>query len=87
MKAFEVFSLYIKNKKWDVDLPHIIHCFLFVCFSFYVNQAGQIFKTISNHARIRLYTDSSRERNGFVLGWMSVAAIKPDPTTKRKKLL
>lgn len=44
--------------------------------------AGQIFKTISNHARIRLYTDSSRERNGFVLGWMSVAAIKPDPTTK-----
>lgn len=43
--------------------------------------AGETFKTISNHARIRLHSDSSRERRGFVLTWRSVAqAVKEEPT-------
>lgn len=34
--------------------------------------ALETFKTITNHARIRLHSDGSRERSGFVLDWRSV---------------
>ena len=44
----------------------------------------ETFKTISNHARIRLHSDGSQERRGFVLAWRSVNNIKQEPPTKRE---
>ncbi|KAJ7392163.1 hypothetical protein OS493_013535 [Desmophyllum pertusum] len=42
------------------------------------------FQTMSNHARIRLHTDGSRETQGFVLTWSSVTRViaTQEPTTK-----
>ncbi|XP_027036187.1 uncharacterized protein LOC113664759 [Pocillopora damicornis] len=42
------------------------------------------FQTISNHARIRLHSDGSRERKGFVLTWRSLRkpVVTQEPTTK-----
>lgn len=39
------------------------------------------FQTVSNHARIRLHTDGSLERQGFVLTW-SVPRATQEPPTK-----
>lgn len=40
------------------------------------------FQTVSNHARIRLHTDGSLERQGFVLTWRSVPRATQEPPTK-----